>query len=145
MERFIDPTAEAYALFKSLPRDTPIHMLNLARYKDLAQYPAGHPQIDAQWTGRRAYEEYGRLSEPILRRVGGSIVWRGAFECMVIGEAEQVWDDAFIAYYPSTKVFFELVKDPAFVEAFVHRSAGVLDYRLMRFAPREPGQGFASL
>ncbi|BAI96791.1 hypothetical protein Sj15T_12490 [Sphingobium sp. TA15] len=145
MEQFIDPLPAAFAFFKSLPRDTPIHMLNLARYKDMAEYPADHPQVDAQWSGRRAYAEYGRLSEPILRRVGGNIVWRGAFEALVIGEPGQIWDDAFIAHYPSTEIFFELIKDPDFPAAWVHRSAGILDYRLMRFAPREPGHGFGSV
>ena len=145
MQQFIDPLPEAYAYFKSLPRDTPIHMLNLARYRPVAEYPADHPQAGAQWTGRQAYEEYGRLSAPILRRIGGHIVWRGAFEAAVIGEPGQIWDDAFIAAYPSTESFFGLIKDPNFPTAWAHRTAGILDYRLIRFAPREPGEGFAGI
>ncbi len=144
MKHFIDPTRAEFAYFKSLPRDTPIHMLNLARYKELAEYPVSHPQADSRWTGRRAYEEYGRISEPILKRVGGKIVWRGTFEATVIGDPDQRWDDAFVAYYPNTDIFLQLVTDPDFKLAFAHRSAGILDYRLMRFAPSELGQGFAS-
>lgn len=144
MNKFIDPTREAFGYFKSLPRDTPIHMLNLARYREVAQYPEDHPNAGSRWSGRRAYEEYGRISQPILQRVGGAIIWRGAFEATVIGGGDEVWDDAFIAYYPNTHVFLELTTDPDFKTAFVHRSAGILDYRLIRFAPGVPGEAFSS-
>lgn len=143
MKRFITSTPEEFAHFKSLPRDTPIHMFNLARYRELAKYPPGHPQAGSGWSGKRAYEEYGRISEPLLRRAGGAIVWRGAFEATLIGDTGQAWDDAFIAYYPNTHVFLEMITDPEFRPAFAHRAAGILDFRLMRFAPGEPGGGFA--
>lgn len=144
MNFFVNATPEAFSHFKSLPRGTAIHMLNLVRYKEWAEYPKGHPQSGSSWSGRRAYEEYGRLSEPILRSIGGEIVWRGAFEAMVIGDPEQVWDDAFIAHYPDVHALLRLLKDPEFGPAFVHRDAGVLDYRLMRFAPGKLGGGFAA-
>ena len=43
MTAHVDPTREQFEAFKALPRDTPIHMLNLIRYKDLADDPADHP------------------------------------------------------------------------------------------------------
>lgn len=35
----IDPTREQFNQFKALPRDQPVHMLNLVRLRDLAIYP----------------------------------------------------------------------------------------------------------
>ena len=39
----VDPDRQAWELFKSLPRDEPIQMLNLIRLKAQADYPADHP------------------------------------------------------------------------------------------------------
>ena len=41
-EAHVDPTREAFNAFKALPRDVPIQMLNLLRYRDVAAYPEGH-------------------------------------------------------------------------------------------------------
>ena len=42
-DRHIDPERAQFDAFKALPRDTPIHMLNLVRFKDRATYPDDHP------------------------------------------------------------------------------------------------------
>ena len=132
---FVDPTREAFDAFKALPRDTPLNMLNLVRFRDLADYSDGHENADKGWSGERAYEEYGKTSGPIFQRVGGSIVWRGAFEMVLTGPADEHWDTAFIAYYPNAGAFLEMVTDPAYRLAVVNRQAAVLTSRLIRFAP----------
>ena len=40
---YIDPSKPNWQAFKDLPRDEPIHMLNLLRYRELAEYPEGRP------------------------------------------------------------------------------------------------------
>lgn len=140
---FIDPSRVNFEAFKSLPRDTPIHMLNLLRYRDLAEYPDGHEHAGKNWSGRRAYEEYGTVSGPLFRSVGGEIVWRGVFETIVTGPENIRWDDGFIAAYPNSAAFFAMLKDPAYALAVVNRTAALADSRLVRFAPGEMGEGFA--
>ncbi len=142
MTAYIDPSRANFDVFKSLPRDTPIHMLNLLRYRDEAEYPDDHPNAGKGWSGRRAYEEYGNTSGPIFRRVGGSLVWRGVFEAVVTGPDAMNWDDGFIAAYPSSTAFFEMIKDPDYQKAVVNRTAALVDSRLVRFAPRPSGDGF---
>lgn len=132
---YIDPTRAAFDLFKSLPRDTPINMLNLVRYRDLAAYPEGHEHAGKGWTGARAYEEYGTTSAPIFERLGGHIVWRGRFEAMLTGPADIYWDAAFIAAYPNAGAFLAMVTDPDYKLAVVNRQAAVSTSRLIRFAP----------
>ena len=117
-------------------------MLNLLLYRDEADYPAGHEHAGKGWSGRRAYEEYGRTSGPIFARVGGSIVWRGTFETMVTGPADRVWHDGFVAQYPNAGAFFEMIKDPDYQRAVVNRTAALVDSRLVRFAPGEGGSTF---
>lgn len=141
-EFYIDPSPENFQAFKDLPRDTPIHMLNLLRYRDLAEYPEGHEHANKAWSGRRAYEEYGITSGPTFRRVGGSIVWRGSFETMVTGPGDKQWHDGFVAQYPNAGAFFAMIKNPDYQRAVVNRTAALVDSRLMRFAPGAAGEGF---
>ncbi|GGD94219.1 hypothetical protein GCM10011515_12520 [Tsuneonella deserti] len=142
MTVFIDPSRANFDAFKALPRDEPIHMLNLLRYRDQADYPEGHENAAKGWTGRRAYEEYGKTSGPIFRRVGGAMVWRGLFQTMVTGPDEERWDDGFIAQYPSAAAFLEMIKDPDYQRAVVNRTAALVDSRLVRFEPQAAGSGF---
>ena len=139
---YIDPSPINFQAFKDLPRDEPIHMLNLLQYRDLAQYPAGHEHHGIGWTGKRAYEEYGKTSGPIFRRVGGKIVWRGVFQTMVTGPEDRRWDDGFVAEYPNSGAFFEMIKDPDYQKAVINRTAALVDSRLVRFRPGEAGEGF---
>jgi uncharacterized protein (DUF1330 family) len=139
---YIDPSRQNFEAFKALPRDEPIHMLNLLLYRERAEYPAGHPNAGKGWSGQRAYEEYGRTSGPIFRRVGGSIVWRGAFQAMVTGPDDQRWDDGFVAQYPNSAAFFEMIKDPDYQRAVLNRTAALADSRLVRFSPRPEGESF---
>ena len=139
---YIDPSPANFQAFKDLPRDEPIHMLNLLEYREQAEYPEGHEHVGKGWSGRRAYEEYGKTSGPIFRRVGGTIVWRGSFQTMVTGPDAKRWHDGFIAYYPNAGAFFEMIKDPEYQQAVVNRTAALVDSRLMRFTPGEAGEGF---
>ncbi len=136
-DAFVDPTRESFDAFKALPRDTPIHMLNLLRFRDLAAYPEGHENAGNGWTGREAYAEYGRTSGPVFRRVGGRILWRGRMESMVTGPLDKNWEMAFIAAYPHAGAFLEMVTDPDYRIAVINRQAAVLTSRLIRFRPEE--------
>ena len=95
----IDPDRAAWEIFKSLPRNEVIQMLNLIRLQ-----PAAAGDGD-------------RL-------------------------ADERWDLAFIAEYPSAAAFLAMVTDPEYREHVKHRTAGVEDSRLIRLAPITPGKGF---
>ncbi len=136
-DNYIDPSRAAFDLFKSLPRDAPINMLNLLKFNAFALYPEGHVNTGHKWSGERAYQEYGKTSGPIFARVGGNIIWRGRMEAMVIGPEARHWDAAFIAYYPNSAAFLEMVTDPEYQIAVVNRQAAVHTSRLIRFNPLE--------
>jgi uncharacterized protein (DUF1330 family) len=138
----IDPLREQFEAFKALPRDTPLQMLNLIRLRDTAAYPEGHPDHGKNLSGLEAYRAYGRSSGPIFRRVGGKQVWAGRPEVVVTGPADEKWDLAFIAEYPSGAAFLAMVTDPEYREHVKHRQAAVLDSRLIRLKPLNPGATF---
>ena len=137
MSGHVDPTRESFGAFRALPDEGPIHMLNLVRLRDEAVYPDGRKA-----TGAEAYAAYGRESGPVFRQLGGRIVWSGDFRLMLIGPEEERWDRCFIAEYPSAAAFVSMIKNPEYQKAVVHRTAGVLDSRLIRLAPRTSGKGF---
>ena len=134
-DAYIDPTREAFDLFKSLPRDVPINMLNLLRFNAVARYPADHPHASQGWSGEQAYREYGKTSGPIFQRVGGTIIWRGQMEVMVIGPDDKQWDMSFIARYPNSAAFMDMVTDVEYRKAVVNRQAAIQTSRLIRFKP----------
>ena len=86
---YIDPDREAWELFKGLPRDQPIQMLNLVKLKPQAEYPEDHPDHGKPLTGLDAYRAYGRTTAHIFGRVGGRQVWAGKPQVMVTGPAAE--------------------------------------------------------
>jgi uncharacterized protein (DUF1330 family) len=142
-EAHIDPTREAFEFFKTLPREEPIWMLNQVKLRSLAVYPDGHPDAGLGRSGAQAYGEYGRTSQSIFKKVGGSIVWRGQMQAMLTGPADEVWDTIFIAHYPTASAFFAMVTDIDYKSAVVHRQAAVETSRLVRCQQLDGGKGFA--
>ena len=134
-DKHVDPERAQFDAFKALPRDTRIHMLNLVRFKDRATYPDDHPLAGKALTGAEAYANYGKDSSAVFSRVGGSVVWSGMMEAMVIGPLAEHWDAMFIARYPNSGAFMEMVTDPVYRQAVVHRQAAVETSRLIRTAP----------
>ena len=133
----VDPERERFAAFRAVEREGPIHMLNLIRLRERADYGDGR-----EASGAEAYAAYGRESRPVFERLGGRQIWLGVPELMLIGPAEERWNIAFIAEYPSGAAFVEMVRDPVYREAVRHRTAAVADSRLLRLRPGTPGGGF---
>lgn len=139
---FIDPERDQFDAFKSLDRSSPIEMLNLVSLRARAAYPDGHPDCDAALSGADAYARYGQHSQAVFTRVGGQIIWRGGFQATLIGPRDESWDIAFIARYPSAAAFLEMVTDPVYQQAVIHRQAAVRTSRLVRCAPEQAGAAF---
>ena len=139
MTQSIDPTRAQFDAFKALPRDTPIQMLNLIRFRALADYPSDHPNHGAGMTGAQAYRAYGDGLAPFLSKLGGRQVWAGRPETVVTGPEDEHWDLAFIIAYPASAAFLAMVTDADYKEVVKHRTAGVEDSRLIRLAPMPTG------
>lgn len=142
MTAFIDPDRAQFEAFKALDRDHPIEMLNLVKFRDKAAYPPGHELTEAGLTGAQAYRNYGAETAPIIARLGASILWRGAYQTTLIGPQDEAWDEVFVARYPTAHAFLEMVTDPVYQAAVIHRQAAVETSRLIRCAPAKGGEAF---
>lgn len=129
---------QTWRTFRAENRPGPIHMLNLIRLREMAEYPDGRVA-----TGLKAYSEYSRISAGPARALGMSISWRGGFELMMVGPETERWDLCFVAEYPGVEAFVSLMRHPDYREAMIHRQAGVADSRLVRLKPLDPGTTFA--
>ena len=135
MTNYVDPDRENWEAFKKLPRDRPMHLLNMVRYRDRAAYPGGHANAALGWTGEQAFAEYVRVVVPAIERRGGGLVWNQPFESMITGPREPEWDRIFVMGFPDAGAFMALVTDPDYkADIVVHRTAAVIDSRLIRYA-----------
>ena len=133
MTSYIDPSRENWQAFKDLPRDRPIQMLNLIKFRDLAAYPEGHPNHGKGLTGREAYAIYKEGFQRVVAGDGAKMIWAPPMECVVTGPAGE-WDEVFVMGYPNSGVFMAMVRNEEYIRDVVpHRTAAVADSRLIRF------------
>lgn len=132
----VNPTREQMAQMRAGAEEAgPIHMINLLRFKERAEYPADHANANQGLSGKAAYRNYMAETEHHLAKVGGKVVWRGAPDLMLIGPAGEHWDFAMVVEYPSVAAMLQMLGDPAYQKSAVHRTAGVDDSRLIRCKP----------
>lgn len=136
----IEPTEQQFAAFvQEIPEDKPIVMINLLRYREQAEYPAG---FDASpCSGREAYQRYGEQAVQHVAAVGGRPIWMGVAHAVVIGPADEKWDDAVLVEYPSRQAFMEMVAKPDYRQCAVHRTAALADSRLIATVTTASGLG----
>lgn len=129
----VDPTRSQFDEFKKLPRDDgPIFMLNLIRYRSVANYPEGHECFNKGLTGQQAYALYLESFSEVFKKLGGRQVWAGIPQLVLTGPQDERWDMMFIAEYPNAIAFMRMVTDPEYKKHVVHRTAAVQDSRLIR-------------
>lgn len=113
-------TEQAQAFFAGSTE--PMVMVNLLKFKDMAEYPDGR---DAGLTGREAYLRYGAAVQKCLEMVGGRAVFSGDVTGLVLGDVEELWDMVALAYYPSPQAMLQMVALPEYQGIEIHRFAGL--------------------
>jgi uncharacterized protein (DUF1330 family) len=126
----VSPTRESIARLRdTFPKDTPVVMVNLLRFRDMASYPKG--SSFGECSGRHAYKRYMETAMEKLSEVGARPIWMSkAFTCVIAPQDEQ-WDQIFLVKYPSVDAFMSMLKMPEYLAATVHREAALLDSRLI--------------
>ena len=105
--------------------DEPVVMLNLLRYRDVAQ--PGHG-VDGL-SGRDAYGVYGQRFAELNPRFGGEPIWMGRAGSTVIGD--ETWDVVMLVRYPTRRQFVAMLKDPDYQAIAPIRAAALADSRLV--------------
>jgi uncharacterized protein (DUF1330 family) len=109
----------------------PVVMLNLNRYRAVAEYPADHPFATRGLDGRTAYLHYGIVAQAAIESVGGRILWAADAHEVVIGCDHDAYDEVVAVWYPSRAAFIGLSEHPGYLDALVHRDAAVAQATLL--------------
>lgn len=101
-----------------LPDGVPVVMVNLMKFKDRSD--------DGDGSGWDAYVRYSKGVNPLIREVGGAIVWTGDAAGASFGPAEfGDWDFVALVRYPSKAAFRRFITSPEYEAENHHRLNGV--------------------
>ena len=128
----IEPTSEQLTTFASTDGSEPLFMLNLLRFRDVAEGSDTESGFDA-------YVRYATLTEPHLARVGAEVQWAGICDAALIGPGDPEWHVAAVVRYPSRAAFLAMVSDAEYLEVSKIRSASLEDSRLIPCAQTSIG------
>jgi uncharacterized protein (DUF1330 family) len=125
----LQPDRASLEALAQLPDDASVVMLNMLRFRAQAEYPVGSGH--APCSGREAYRRYGEQAVRHVQALGGSAIWMGGVQATLIGPSEERWDEVLLVQYPSRKAFLQMISDPEYLSATVHRTAALSDSRLI--------------
>ena len=120
----IDPSADQVRALRDAGPDGPVVMLNLLKFREQANYPAGSPHPPC--SGAEAYRRYQTAFVETVGNVSrAEVVWEGKIDRTFIGDASEDWDKCLLVRYPSRQHFLAMMADATYREALVHRYAGL--------------------
>ena len=142
---YIDPTQEAGRAFFGKAHSGPIVMLNLLRFRRVADY-AGDPELAPATpiSGAEAYRRYVEHTLPFLRASGGEIMFLGKAGNFLIGPSEERWDAVMLIKQSSVASFVAFASNAEYMKGIGHRTAALEDSRLLPISEGDPGQVFTS-
>ena len=112
--------------------DGPVTMLNLLRFRDLADYTA-NPELapNEPISGAAAYTRYSDHTMPYLIESGGEVVLQGDTDTFFIGPSDERWDHVLAVRQRSLDDFFAFASNPGYLAGIGHRTAALEDSRLL--------------
>lgn len=134
-ESFLQPSPANLAAFGKVVPEKPVHMLNFLRFRERAEYPQTHEHASKNWTGQRAYQQYGSEIAGPFGRAGAKIIWQNLTLGTVIGPDAELWDSIFTVEYPNAQAFQTMISDPEYLKGAVNRTAALADSRLYLTQP----------
>lgn len=132
MTRYLEPTWEAGRALAARQIQGSIVMLNLLRFRDLADYSAT-PELapSRPISGAEAFRRYIKHTLPYLREGGGDLLFLGVGGSFLIGPPEERWDMAMLVRQQSVASFFAFASHETYLAGMGHRMAALEDSRLL--------------
>lgn len=130
--RYLEPSQKSGAALFSRKIKGEIIMLNLLRFREVADYSLNPELAPAEpLSGRAAYQKYIDHTLPILEATGGGIVFLGEGGEYFIGPEEERWDMAMLIRQRSLDDFMAFATHREYLAGIGHRTAAVEDTRLL--------------
>jgi len=109
----IHPTPEQLAQLQTYPKNTPVVMVNILKFK--AKTETGE-------TGQEAYARYFKNAGPFVAKSGAKLVWKGRVHNSLIGNADNQPQVIFLVEYPSVDHFLAMAGNPEYQKIATDRS-----------------------
>lgn len=129
---YIHPTQEAGRKLFTRGIRGPVVMLNLLRFRDIADY-SNHTSIapESPISGREAFDLYISHTLPFLKQSGGKILFLGESWEFFIGPTDETWDFMMLIRQNSLTDFLNFAKNEEYLKGIGHREAAIIDSRLL--------------
>ena len=130
--RYLEPTQEAGRDFVLRGLEGSVTMLNLLRFREVADYSA-HPELapETPISGAEAFDRYIRHTLPFLRESGGDLAFLGAGGPFLIGPDGEGWDLVMLVRQSSVQAFIAFESHEGYLAGIGHRTAALEDARLL--------------
>jgi hypothetical protein len=125
----IDPDYAVRLATTPPDEDGPIWMINLMKYREVADYADGR---STGISGREADDLYAPFES--LAEVGAEIVFVGDVDTQLLGDAPK-WDRVGVVEYPSRRAFLAMQELESFERQHVHKDAGMEQTIIMAGRP----------
>jgi len=100
----VTPTPEQMNQLMAYPKDTPIVMVNIIKFKQLTE--------NGTETGQEAYARYFKNVQPFVAKSMAKLIWRGEVSSTIIGDSENEPHMILLVEYPSVNHFLSMVSNP---------------------------------
>ncbi|MBN2008582.1 DUF1330 domain-containing protein [candidate division KSB1 bacterium] len=137
-KRFLEVSQEAGAEFFTQNIQGEIIMLNLLRFRGVADY-AANPELKPAEpiSGAEAFQKYIDQTLPFLRKSGGDIALLGKGGKYLIGPSDEQWDFVMLIRQNSISDFMAFATNQAYLAGMGHRTAALEDSRLLPIVEAE--------
>jgi hypothetical protein len=132
MQTYLEPTQESGRAFVMRGISGSVVMLNLLRFRAIADYSAT-PELPPQSpiAGEAAYRIYMEHTRPHLERSGGKVLFFGRGGQFLIGPADERWDAAMLVQQESAAAFMAFASNREYLAGIGHWTAALEDSRLL--------------
>ncbi len=129
---YLEPTQEAGRHYFSRGLTGPVVMLNLLRFRGVADYSA-RPALGppAPISGAEAYAKYIAHTRPFLEEAGGELMFVGQGADYLIGPPDERWDLVVLVRHRSAASFLSFASNESYLSGLGHRLAAIEDSRLL--------------
>jgi hypothetical protein len=132
MQTYLEPTQESGRAFFMRGITGSVVMLNLLRYRAIADYSTS-PQLAPATpiSGEAAYLLYMKHTMPHLEKSGGKLLFFGRGGSFLVGPDNERWDAAMLVQQSSPAAFMAFASNSEYLAGIGHRSAALEDSRLL--------------
>lgn len=133
MTQYLEPTQTSAMALYSRKIVGPVVMLNLLRFRDVADY-SQHPDLmpAEPISGAQAFDFYIEETMPHLIASGGELLFMGAGNSFFIGPECERWDRAMLVRQSGVEAFIAFASNEAYMTSAIgHRTAALEDSRLL--------------